>query len=79
MGVHGRVSALRHALSLQTTLESTAARKLVASHVPARAVADKHHWMLVTVPEHPVAGEELVIYFNRNASDALRWALAGRD
>ncbi len=42
------------------------------THVPEKAVANKHHWMIVTVPETPVAGEELVVYFNRNTSDALR-------
>jgi starch synthase len=57
---------------LQVRSVREAARKLVASHVPDEVVANKHHWMVVLVPERPVAGEELVIYFNRNASDALR-------
>ena len=33
------------------------ARKLIASHDPEQLVAEKHHWMIVTVPEKPVAGE----------------------
>uniref|UniRef100_A0A7R9VX43 starch synthase n=1 Tax=Chlamydomonas euryale TaxID=1486919 RepID=A0A7R9VX43_9CHLO len=49
-----------------------AARRAVQTHLPDQAVANKHDWMLVTVPDIPVAGEELVIYFNRNCSDALR-------
>ncbi len=28
--------------------------------------------MIVTVPEKPVAGEEVVVYFNRNASEILK-------
>ena len=52
--------------------ERIAARKLIASHNPEDTVADRHHWMLLTVPEKPVAGEELIVYFNRNASDSLR-------
>lgn len=48
------------------------ARKLIANHNPEDWVADKHHWMIVTVPEKPVAGEEFIVYFNRNASDILR-------
>ena len=45
---------------------------MIASHDPEEWVAEKHHWMIVTVPEKPVAGEEFIVYFNRNASDALR-------
>ncbi|KAG1673855.1 hypothetical protein FOA52_012880 [Chlamydomonas sp. UWO 241] len=52
--------------------ERAAARELVCTHVAAEVVADKHSWMLVTVPEAPVAGEAFVVYFNRNASDGLR-------
>ena len=44
----------------------------MASLVAEAAVADKHHWLLVTVPEVPVAGEEVVLYFNKNQSEALR-------
>jgi hypothetical protein len=28
--------------------------------------------MVVTVPSHPVAGEDFVLYFNRNVSETLR-------
>ena len=35
-------------------------------------MANRHDWMVVMVPEQPVAGEELIVYFNRNASDQLR-------
>ena len=52
--------------------ERIAARKLIASHSPEDVVSDRHHCMLLTVPENPVAGEELILYFNRNASDSLR-------
>lgn len=39
---------------------------------PEEAVHDKHHWMVVTVPEQPIAGQEFTVYFNTNASDNLR-------
>lgn len=50
-----------------------AARKALNNTTPEQAVHDKHHWMIVTVPERPAAGEELIIYFNRNTSETLRW------
>jgi len=50
----------------------SAARQLVSSHRPSDVLYGRHHWMLVTVPEQPVAGEDVVIYFNKSQSDALR-------
>ena len=58
----------------QLSPERSAARALVSRLTPAEAVAGKAAWLLVTVPEVPVAGEDLVVYFNKNQSDVLRCA-----
>jgi len=49
-----------------------AARKAVTTVNYNQAVVDKHHWMVVTVPEQPTAGEECILLFNRMQSEALR-------
>ncbi|GIL88159.1 hypothetical protein Vretimale_14076 [Volvox reticuliferus] len=49
-----------------------AAAAEVESHDPAALVAGREHWMIITVPEKPVAGAPMKLYFNRNQSDKLR-------
>ena len=57
----------------QVSAERMAARQLVSTHSPASVTnGEKRYWMLVTVPEKPVADEKVVLYFNRAQSDALR-------
>ena len=36
------------------------------------AEGDKKFWMVTTVPEVPVAGEECILFFNRQQSESLR-------
>ena len=40
---------------------------------PKAVVAGKDTWLFVTVPEKPVAGEDVVVFFNRQQSEALRY------
>lgn len=37
-----------------------------------QVVQDRENWMMLTVPEKPVAGEDVLILFNRAQSEALR-------
>lgn len=55
-----------------------AAAELVATHDPAVAAAERHHWLVFTVPERPVAGAECVVYFNKAQSQSLGCAGAAR-
>ncbi len=36
-------------------------------------VAGKDTWLFATVPAKPVAGEDVVIFFNRQQSETLRY------
>jgi hypothetical protein len=47
------------------------AAALAASHDAAAAAEDRHHWLVFTVPEVPVAGAECVVYFNKSQSPTL--------
>jgi hypothetical protein len=49
------------------------AAALVASHDPAAITAERHHWLVFSVPETPVAGAPCVVYFNKKQSEPLRW------
>ncbi|PNW82516.1 hypothetical protein CHLRE_06g282000v5 [Chlamydomonas reinhardtii] len=44
----------------------------VEGHRAVDVVAGREHWMIITVPEKPVAGAPLQMYFNRNQSEKLR-------
>ncbi|GLC71233.1 hypothetical protein PLESTF_001092900 [Pleodorina starrii] len=55
----------------QAALRASAAAQ-VAAHDPAAVVGGREHWMIITVPEKPVAGAPMQLYFNRNQSDKLR-------
>lgn len=46
---------------------------LANSHNPADIAADRHHWLIFTVPETPVAGADCVVYFNKAQSETLRF------
>jgi hypothetical protein len=65
----GRAQAARAAR--EAKLRSDAAA-LVASHDPAEVAAERHHWLVFTVPEVPVAGSDVVVYFNKPQSSCLQ-------
>ncbi len=48
------------------------ARELLRTFDPVAHVGERHSWMIVMAPEVPVAGEECIVMFNRQQSDALR-------
>lgn len=52
----------------------SAARKEVEKFdaVSDIAESDKKYWLITTVPEVPVAGEDCIVYLNRQQTDALR-------
>lgn len=52
--------------------ERDLARKLVDTHDPVALAARRHGWLMFTVPEKPVAGCDVVIYYNRTQSEVLR-------
>ena len=54
-------------ISLQLKPERVAARQLIGSHDPEAVVADRHNWMIVLVPERPVAGERCRSYHGSGA------------
>ncbi|GBF95473.1 glycosyltransferase [Raphidocelis subcapitata] len=47
---------------------------LVSSHDPAAVAESRHHWLVFTVPERPVAGADCVVYFNKRQSGTLGFA-----
>ncbi|EFJ40335.1 hypothetical protein VOLCADRAFT_99865 [Volvox carteri f. nagariensis] len=55
----------------KASLRAAAAAE-VESHDPRAVVAGREHWMIITVPEKPVAGAPMKLYFNRNQSEKLR-------
>ncbi len=55
-------------------LRAAAARE-VESHNASAVIAGREHWMVITVPEKPVAGAPMVLYFNRNQSEKLKWVV----
>ncbi|WIA17469.1 hypothetical protein OEZ85_014309 [Tetradesmus obliquus] len=48
------------------------AQKEVDTHDPTKLAATRHSWLIFTVPEKPVAGADIMIYYNRTQSEALR-------
>ncbi|KAK9805611.1 hypothetical protein WJX72_007789 [[Myrmecia] bisecta] len=51
----------------------SAAQAASVEDVAARAAQGRDHWLWFVHPEVPQAGEQAVIYFNRSASDILRY------
>ncbi|GFR50909.1 hypothetical protein Agub_g13198, partial [Astrephomene gubernaculifera] len=57
----------------RAALRAAAAAAVAASEVtPGSVVAGREHWMVITVPEQPVAGAPLRVLFNRQQSEKLR-------
>jgi len=52
-------------------LAREAAEKEVQAHSPLAVAEGRHSWMILTVPEKPVAGADCVVYFNRAQSEML--------
>jgi starch synthase len=48
------------------------AQGIVDTHNPAVIARNRHSWMIFTVPEKPVAGADLMVYFNKAQSETLR-------
>lgn len=59
----------------ECTALRASARALLTNLDPAAHIGERVHWMLVTAPDAPVAGEECALLFNRKQSDALRWVV----
>lgn len=58
----------------KAALRAAAARE-VETHKASTVIAGREHWMVITVPEKPVAGAPMVLYFNRNQSENLKWVV----
>ncbi|KAG2492408.1 hypothetical protein HYH03_009353 [Edaphochlamys debaryana] len=56
----------------QKAVLRAAALAEVESHRPADVIKGREHWMIITVPEKPVAGAPMQLYFNRNQSEKLK-------
>lgn len=52
--------------------EAATSQDIVDSHDPQKSVEDKSHWLYFMVPETPVAGSDVMMYFNKASSDVLR-------
>eukprot|EP00879_Flechtneria_rotunda_P006859 GHRR01007204.1.p1 GENE.GHRR01007204.1~~GHRR01007204.1.p1 ORF type:complete len:854 (+),score=377.20 GHRR01007204.1:300-2861(+) len=48
------------------------AQEEVDKHDPTAVAATRHQWLIFTVPEKPVAGCDVVVYYNRTQSEPLR-------
>jgi len=62
-----------HRAASQAKLRAEA-NQLVATHDPAAVAADRHSWLVFTVPERPVAGADCAVYFNKTQSQSLGWS-----
>ncbi|CAD7699185.1 unnamed protein product [Ostreobium quekettii] len=51
-----------------------AAQREVDKHNGSVLASTRSHWLYFTVPEVPVAGADVVVYFNKNVSEPLRYS-----